>query len=225
MNILNSYEISEIEKMLFESKSFRDFLLKIGHSSNGSSAYRSIKDQLIKLGLALPKYDYSHLKNNKFKKKYEDVFMEKSTYSRQGLKKRIIEDGLIEYICEKCRIGGNWQGEKLSLQLEHKNGINNDNRLENLCFLCPNCHSQTNTFSGKKLKKNYYCECGKIKHKGSKKCFDCDIRNRERKIERPLHEQLIAEIEELGYRGTGRKYGVSDNSIRKWVKSYKIELI
>lgn len=56
---------------------------------------------------------------------------------------------------EKCECGnkGFWRGKKLTLQLDHKNGVNNDNRLENLRFLCPNCHSQTDTFCGRNKKR------------------------------------------------------------------------
>ena len=53
----------------------------------------------------------------------------------------------------QCGNEGFWNGKKLVLQLEHKNGIHNDHRVENLCFLCPNCHSQTDTYSGKNIGK------------------------------------------------------------------------
>ena len=79
----------------------------------------------------------------------DEVLIENSSYDRGSLKKRILKEKLIEYKCSKCKNKGEWNGEKLSLQLDHINGINNDNRLENLRFLCPNCHSQTDTFSGK----------------------------------------------------------------------------
>ena len=46
----------------------------------------------------------------------------------------------------KCQI---WNDKKLSLQLDHINGDNSDNRLENLRFLCPNCHTQTETYCSK----------------------------------------------------------------------------
>lgn len=83
----------------------------------------------------------------------KDLFKENSNHGRQNLKERIIKQNLIEYKCDICNLGSHWNNQKLTLQLDHKNGIHNDNRLENLRFLCPNCHSQTNTFAGKKLKK------------------------------------------------------------------------
>ena len=69
-------------------------------------------------------------------------------------------------------------------------------------------------------KKKYYCNCGNEIIKGSIKCIDCN-KIEQRRVERPPYEQLIGEIKELGYCGTGRKYGVSDNAIRKWKKNYE----
>jgi Zn finger protein HypA/HybF involved in hydrogenase expression len=80
------------------------------------------------------------------------VFVENSTYARHNLKRRIIKQKLIPYECEDCGTGDEWNGKPISLQLEHKNGVHNDNRLENLCFLCPNCHSQSDTYAGKNKK-------------------------------------------------------------------------
>ena len=65
------------------------------------------------------------------------------------MKERIIKQKLIDYICSECGLSDEWNGKVISLQLEHKNGKNNDNRLDNLTFLCPNCHSQTDTYAGK----------------------------------------------------------------------------
>ena len=81
------------------------------------------------------------------------MFCENSTFPRHKLKERIIKENLIEYKCDFCNNNGDWNGEKLSLHIDHKNGINNDNRIGNLRFLCPNCHSQTSTYSGKNNKK------------------------------------------------------------------------
>jgi Zn finger protein HypA/HybF involved in hydrogenase expression len=68
--------------------------------------------------------------------------------TRASVRKQIIKDNLIEYKCNECGIN-DWNGKKLSLHLDHINGHNWDHRLENLQFLCPNCHSQTDTYTGK----------------------------------------------------------------------------
>jgi 5-methylcytosine-specific restriction endonuclease McrA len=57
-----------------------------------------------------------------------------------------------EYQCQKCGNAGNWCGEKLTLHLDHKNGLLEDNRFENLEYLCPNCHSQCPTFGAKNIR-------------------------------------------------------------------------
>jgi len=56
---------------------------------------------------------------------------------------------VLPFRCAECDNVGEWRGRPLTLQLDHVNGIYNDNRLENLRWLCPNCHSQTETFAGR----------------------------------------------------------------------------
>jgi hypothetical protein len=68
--------------------------------------------------------------------------------SRHHLKGRLVAAGLKANRCESCGIE-EWRGEPLSLALHHVNGDGLDNRLENLMLLCPNCHSQTENFSGR----------------------------------------------------------------------------
>jgi hypothetical protein len=72
--------------------------------------------------------------------------------SRGHLKGRLLSAGLKDNRCETCGIS-EWLGEPLSLALHHVNGDGLDNRLENLMLLCPNCHSQTENFSGRKLRR------------------------------------------------------------------------
>ena len=114
--------------------------------------------------------------------------------------------------------------------MDHINGDNRDNRKENLRLLCANCHALTDTFCGKnteKAKKEkivYRCiDCNEIRLcKDTERCPSCSYKensSRFRKVKnRPEKDILLKEIKELGYCGTGRKYGVSDNAIRKWIK-------
>lgn len=92
--------------------------------------------------------DYAYIKRRELS--IDDVFTENSSYlCTDHLKSKIRKLGLIPYQCESCGNKGEWNGKPLSLQLHHVNGNRTDNRIENLSFLCPNCHSQTDNYSGK----------------------------------------------------------------------------
>lgn len=164
------------------------------------------------------------------------------------LRRALIEIGR-QYACENegCTVGKTWLSKTLVLNVDHINGDPRDCRPENLRFLCPNCHSQTSNFSGTKGKTSicerrqmYECiGCGREIHKNkSGLCHDCywnqehrrknnrrptSKRRRPRKVEnRPDEESLKKMISEMSWCAIGRKYGVSDNAVRKWAKAYKI---
>jgi len=73
--------------------------------------------------------------------------------NRTHLKQRLLDAGLKENRCERCGIT-EWRGKPLNMELHHINGDGNDNRLENLELLCGNCHSQTDNWGGRGLKRN-----------------------------------------------------------------------
>ena len=77
------------------------------------------------------------------------VLVENSSYARHHVKRRIIKEKLLEYKCQCCGLGDEWNGKPIVLQLDHINGVNNDHRIENLRFVCPNCHTQQDTYSAK----------------------------------------------------------------------------
>lgn len=107
-------------------------------------------------------------------------------------------------------------GEKVVLILDHINGINNDNRLENLRFACPNCNSQLKT----------HCQGSKVFFKEISKIDKRKIKHdrfETRKVEWPSKEELSELLNnKISYTKIGLKYGVSDNAVRKWCKKYEI---
>lgn len=82
----------------------------------------------------------------------EEVLVENSSYNRSRLKQRLLKVGLKRNECELCGQGPTWNGKLLVLQLDHVNGVHDDNRLDNLRMICPNCHTQTPTFCSRNRK-------------------------------------------------------------------------
>lgn len=146
---------SEFRKAVEDNFCIRDVVGSLGYSRSSGSMAIFVKERIRKM-----KLDTSHFLGRKSKPggtpRYDlsEILVKDSKYENiDRLKRRILKEKLIEYKCEKCGNAGEWQGKELVLQLGHKNGKHNDHRLENLCFLCPNCHSQTSTYSGKNIGK------------------------------------------------------------------------
>jgi hypothetical protein len=79
----------------------------------------------------------------------DDVLVAHSSYTNLGsLKRRLLAEGILEYRCAECGLS-EWRGEKLPLDLDHVNGVSDDNRQENIRLLCPNCHALTPTYRGR----------------------------------------------------------------------------
>jgi hypothetical protein len=163
-----------------------------------------------------------------------DVLVEGSSYSRGHLKRRLYEEGLKVRRCEMCGQGEVWHGRRISLILDHINGVCNDHRLENLRILCPNCAATLETHCGRQNRvRREPCECPhcarqfKDQRYCGRACWIMDMRGRSlptlRKVPRPPHTHLIREVRAMGYAATGRRYGVSDNAIRKWMRQYEHE--
>jgi hypothetical protein len=167
-----------------------------------------------------------------------ELLVEGSIVNSANLKDKLYAAGLKERSCELCGQGESWHGRRMSLVLDHVNGVRTDNRLENLRIVCPNCNATLDTHCGRNaalIHDRPCAHCGQTfrpRYTTQRYCSRaCGIkwdRRRQtfpehRRAERPPYEQLLAEIAELGWSGVGRKYGVSDNAIRKWVRKYERE--
>lgn len=133
----------DIETAVKRSKSYGEAMRLLGYKSRGGNTYQKVRKEIERLGC-----DTSHFESAEYANK--DVFVKNSTYQNMArLKKKIIDLQLIPYKCAICGNEGEWMGKQLTLQLHHLNGENNDQRVENLAFLCPNCHAQTENYGSK----------------------------------------------------------------------------
>ena len=147
------YELSdeEFKQLIATHYSWCDCARAIGLSINGANASNQLKKRVAELGCDISHFSATRAGNiASTKYTLEEIMVKNSTYQNTTrLKERIIKEGIIPYECAICGNKGEWLGEKLVLQLDHINGEHYDHRKENLRFLCPNCHSQTTTYSGK----------------------------------------------------------------------------
>ena len=111
--------------------------------------------KLYKLWIKTLEIDTSHFTGQQWNKGKTHVELgtrlcENSSSTTCNVKEWIVRHGLLPYNCARCSINS-WNEDTLVLELDHINGISNDHRIENLQYLCPNCHSQTSTFRGKNI--------------------------------------------------------------------------
>ena len=152
-----------------------------------------------------------------------ELLVEGSQYGSNPLRKRLIKEGVLTNVCDECGSGPEWNGKILVLQLDHRNGDSTDNRLENLHILCPNCHSQTKTFTGKSKAGRYtrdpkLCSCGTVMYRKSKRCKSCLGRHVESKTKWPPLNELVKMVVKTSYTKVAAGLGVSDNAVKKYIK-------
>lgn len=147
----NNWDIKSLKKAISKAECKSDVLKQLGIKVLAGN-YSTLENVCKKYKINISHLIYKNDRGNKFINKLtnSELFVENSITSRTVIKARIIKYNLIKFECVECKNDGIWNGKKLSLQLDHINSINNDNRLENLRFLCPNCHSQTTSFNRNK---------------------------------------------------------------------------
>jgi hypothetical protein len=239
-----SYTEQQAREAIAGSFSWAESLRKLGLCPTGG-AWRILKKYAAIWDISTDHFDPTRAIEGNLRlpaRRLDEVLVENSTYSRKQVKRRLFKEGLKETQCEMCGQDENWHGRRMGMILDHINGVRNDHRLENLRIVCPNCAATLETHCGRKNRvppvKRACRRCEKSFFPGrpeqrycSRECGTRWDRSRlrgrpkpgVRRVERPPYEQLLAEIKATSYLAVGRKYGVSDNAVRKWVRFYERE--
>ena len=159
---MQEYTKDFLENVCKNSFSYAEVLRKSGRKPTGGN-YEILKNKII-----LYEIDISHFtgklwnkgkdknKDNRIcgseKYKFEEIFTINSHISRKVVRSYIIRHEIIKYECEICGNNGVWMNKNISLELDHIDGDIHNNEIDNLRFLCPNCHATTSTYRGKNKK-------------------------------------------------------------------------
>ena len=232
------YSKDEVEKAVKESSYYSEVFKKLGLITNGGSypwlkkliqSYDIDTSHFLNSNLNLLKGAALYTKENRDKLYGVDELKTDSRISSQKLRSFLKYHGIVES-CSVCGIS-EWRGNKLRLDVDHIDENPLNNKLSNLQFMCPNCHrsktidmpSQRQKSANKAVrikrvdKKISYCICGNTKKLQSNFCRNCSHKIR-RKVERPSNEDLLALVNAKSLTQIGKDYGVSANTVKKWLK-------
>ena len=219
---LKKWNLKDLPRAVAESTNYAQVTrkLKIGHIYTN---YRTIKYYIAELKLDTSHFDDSamlaglQVARMRWSHKPEDIF-KKDTGISNGIVRRHFRK-LVEQKCVLCGNVGEHLGKPLLLQMDHINGNRNDNRFENLRLLCPNCHSQTETFGNKSSQPKF------VKKRYTKvKPTPREKKGRPKKINWPEIDILYTMAEENGYEHTGRVLNVTGASVKKHLRKHNRSL-
>lgn len=234
-----SYSEEDLRAAVAASFSHAQVLRLLGLGPTGGNT-ASLKQWLVRWAIPTDHFDpRAHRSPSRTAKPLEAILVEGSSYARSNLKARLYKEGLKTPVCELCGLGEEWRGRPLSLILDHVNGIRDDNRLDNLRIVCPNCAGTLDTHCGRKNRieppERACLRCNttfRARYPQQRFCSrECGIRaprpnrgvpnHESRRTERPSYDELVRELARTSYSAVGRKHGVSDNAVRKWVRQYE----
>jgi hypothetical protein len=217
----------DFKKIVSQSKTYKDILSNFGLRNRGENSI-PVKNRIKELGI---QFNSSGPRPSR-KKPIEHYLIEGSTLNGVN-KKRLILEGLLKNECSKCGLGPVWQDEPIALHVDHISGDSTDNRISNLRILCPNCHSQTSTYCGKKTKRvpvKLCLNCKSVIYKNNRSnlCLRCFCENKKtdpstkRKIQWPIKEDLEKMVYSEPMTTVAKKLGVSDNAVKKRARALGI---
>lgn len=154
---MRKYDKEWLTELCKNSYSYAEVLRKAGRQQGGGTQ-ATLKKKIKEYGI-----DISHFTGQRWQKSpnqqnnivsrelysLDEIFIKNSPVTQKVLRGYIERHKMLEYKCQTCGCNGNWQNGIIALEVDHINGDNTDNRIENLRYLCPNCHALTETYRGR----------------------------------------------------------------------------
>lgn len=148
--LVDNYTKEELEKLVQQAHSYKELMDLLHYKSNNGNAYKTVKSRVEKYNISTEHFGTKE----PIVRTHENIFIKDSTASQSVLRRWYLKGNYTEYKCAICDLLPIWQNKPLVLTLDHINGNNKDNRLENLRWVCPNCDRQLPTYGRKNSNNN-----------------------------------------------------------------------
>lgn len=151
----------------------------------------------------------------------QELLVEHGKTPTEKLKQRLYREGVKTPVCELCGQGAVWQGKKMSLVLDHINGVRDDHRIENLRIVCPNCDATLPTFCGRNVPKKRCIDCNRPVGRRSARCSQCAAKIRVQQNPQrnraawPADKELALLVFQLPVSTIAARLGVSGVAVKK----------
>lgn len=240
MSLIDEYSKDELEQIVKTSFSYAEVLSKLGYGTSQGGNHKTLKKRIQYYNISTQHF---HITASKRDWSDTEIFCEDSKASQSKLRRTFKARNFIEYECAICGLAPFWNGKSLVLTLDHKNGKNKDNRIENLQWVCPNCDRQSNTYCAKSKKQH---EKGVILHSGNydrayansvpkeiieeafrevsnEEAFKAVKQATKTTIAIPERQELKAQLWTLkNYTQVANFYNVTSTHIRRWCRKYSL---
>lgn len=223
-SLIDKFSTEELQEIVKRCHSLKEVCVELGYSAMSGDSAHILRKKIRALGI-----DTSHFTYQPGKIRTRDEIFKKNSGASQNTVRRYLKQEPLLYECGICGQKPFWNGQPMTLIMDHIDGDNQNHDISNLRWVCPNCNMQLPTTNARNPyhanhELNHCIDCGAIIGRKSVRCPICNRKQEAIKSQRKgLTKQKLKDlIRTTPFVKIGEMFNVSDNAIRKWCKHFNL---